>query len=334
MENVKTNIESLIIEDLKLLSSFNEYYQKNCDEGSCYTPSKLRTMIEKAEVPCISSKTYDSGIKLLNNELDYLNNWKYHNSNPVYESIDRSEKEKKPLHTQIFFQRLPHCLLLFGQELYKYKKEDEVSKQQTETFNRAFGLHKFQDNNSSYNSPHDYILRIQQFKMPPFFAPIFIGIVGALKKEKTNWKTFRNHALGLAEDFYNEGDKSINIFLSKDKDTRESLYAYWLELFYPDELFALFENISEMTIHASDPIISYNLYILSSSLSGILFLTRTGIKMFCQDFGNTLLEYRRTPMIDPDTGKSRNIDLYKELMKKSYQIQNYEANILQIISHE
>lgn len=336
MENKKENIEPLFIEDFKLLNLFNNYYYKYFNEDLYYTSSKLRAMIDKEDFPCITLKTYDSGIKLLNSELNFANNWKEHNINLACQSIDQSKII--PLHTRIFFQRLPSCFNLFEKELYEYKGEAEEHKHHREIFNKKFGFledqYIFPENNGSAISSYNYAFKIQKHKMPPFFAPLFIGIVGSLKKEKTNWKNFREHALNLAEEFYKEEYQKINVFIPNDENKRKSLYTYWLELFYPDELFNLITEIDKMIFQHSDLIFSYNLCILSDAISYVPFLTRIGTKMFCQWINITISDYKKTPTIDSDTGKLQNIDLFTKFDKIRCYIQNYESNILRTYRHE
>lgn len=322
MKKYRFELSSTLCEqDFKNLQLFHMYYFK---WNASYNSSKLRTLIDKAEVPCISTKTFDSNLKLINIGIRDIITGK-RNSNPVY-----LPAIPDTLYSQFFYCRLCYCLLLEGNEL-KYQVEEQVlkkSREKIQTIVSADSLLRDCDWNTSNVSPHDYIFDIHKFNMPPFFAPLFVGIVGSVKKGKNSWLSFKKSVLYIAESFYLEEHHDINQFLPDDKEVRRSLYNYWIEAYYSDEAFNFVEELTKITQKYDDPIFSYNLRLLIGNLSELVFLTTSGRKSFCEYMHKILDQYLNTPLIDPHTGKLRNIDLFNEFEYARSTIQNLEKKSL------
>lgn len=284
-----------------LLQSFMDFFYITTDsEKDFFNSTQLRRLIDDSDIPCISLKTFDTGIRLINEKLNIT-------KNPL---LTQSELNSSPLHTRVFYQRLPSCLCLpmSSQKLYDKKLKDKKHK---EIIDLLLVLHT--SNFSSYT----YTFDIHKFCMPPFLAPLFIGIIGSLKKGKKSWKNFRESVLEIIEAFYNgnsynEKPPKINQFLPENADTRMDLYTYWLEIHFPDELFSLLSKFDKIINNDNDRILSYNLKILADGLFKDIFLTRNKQNGFLQHIAQTLESYLNTPMIDPITFEPKRPDLCEE----------------------
>ena len=289
--------------DIKLLQTFSTCLQISNQQEGLFNSTNLRNLIDVSDVQCISLKTFDQGIRLINKKLSTSTS-----KNPVF--LKQSELNSLPLHTRVFYQRLPLCLCfsMSNQELYNKQPVSNEPKEKEEKLDSLLGFSHPSDGSTS----HAYTFDIHNFHMPPLLAPLFIGIIGSLSKEKSTWKKFRKTALEISEAFYNEKHPEINLFLPKDADKRMDLYDYWLDIHFPDELFNLLSKFDNIINDGHDRILSYNLNILADELSQDIFLTRINQNMFLQHIAKTLELYLTTPMVDPTTLKPRDLDLLKE----------------------
>lgn len=313
--------DSTFEKDFNLLQLFYCFYCKSPSKDK-YNSSKLRKIICKTEAYCISSKTFDQNINELNEKIRSGNAYF---SNPAFQSPNFLSSTSSS-HSQIFYRRLPFCLNLTGQEYKEQKESETLQKSREKLYNIFFKQASLPPTFQSY------IFEIRNFYMPPFFTPLFVGIVGSLKKEKTSWESFRKNALEISEIFYSENHPEINEFIPEAKDMRVSLYNFWLELHFPDELFNLIEKYEEIIKTNNDPLLSHNLTVFMSKFQQLNFLTRTGQKKFLLYMDDLLQQYLNTPLIDPDTCSLRDIDLSREFFNSLVAIQSSEQEYLHLYS--
>lgn len=314
MKNNQTGKNEYTYEsEFRLLQIFANFSQLSDSQEGFFNSTKLRRLISNSDSPCISLKTFDKNIQLLNSRIS--NDTK---ENPVFQTCAKFKNQ--PLHADIFYRRLPLCLCcdLSEKTLFNKQDTDDSVIKFYEKLNRILRL------NASAPS-HIYTFDIHNLYMPPFFTPLFIGIVGSLKKEKSSWKSFRESALEISEAFYNENHSEINQFLPDDFDNRNDLYTYWLEIHFPDPLFDLLSEFDKIISSGIDPILSHNLNCLASSLSDDIFLTRIKTKDFLQHLKDVLDLYLNTPMINPATLERRNIDIFEEYKNSLQEAHTKEA---------
>ena len=269
--------------ELKLLQLFSNLFHSTDTEDAFLNSTKLRHIINNSDTPCISLKTFDEGIHLLNKKFSTRTS-----ENPVFQNY--AEFKNLPLHTDVFYLRLPLCLCfdLNRKVLFNKHETDDAAPSHIHTFD------------------------IHNLYVPPFLAPLFVGIIGSLKKEKSSWRSFRKTVLEISESFYNENHLEINQYLPEAADIRKDLYTYWLEIHFPDPLFDLLAEFDKIITSGIDPMLSHNLQYLASTLSEEIFLTRIKTNDIFQKLKDILELYLTTPMIDPKTLELRNLDLFKE----------------------
>lgn len=304
--------------EFSLLQSFIKFFNCSDSQDKYLNSTDIRRLIDCADIPCISTKTFDSDIRLLNEKLQPNKT----NRNPVYQTL--LDSETLPLHTCVFYHRLPLCLNLnlYGQELYNEQPEDNEQKEYREKLNSLLGI---QFTNPS--PTNTYTFDIRNFDMPPFFAPLFVGIIGSLKKEKTSWQSFRKNTLEISDSFCNVNHTEINQFLPDSTDVRRDLYTYWLELYFSDELFDLISEFDKL-IHGNDRILSHNLNIMANILSQELFLTRINQEKFLQHMKTKLELYLNTSLVNLNTKEPNNLDLFNEYSQASQKYHTEENNLL------
>ncbi len=319
---MKTNItkenEYAYTKEFSLLQSFSKSFNCSDAQDKRLNSTKIRHLIDCADVPCISTKTFDANIRLLNEKLPCNKA----NINPARQPQLRLND--MPLHTYVFYQRLPFCLNLnsYEEELYTKEVENSEQKEHRQKLNLILGLE------STKSSPYYfYTFDIHNYYMPPFFAPLFVGILDSLKKEKTSWQSFRKSTLDIADFFCNENHPEVNQFLPENADIRRELYTYWLELYFPDELFDLISEFDKI-IHGNDRILSYNLNIMTDSLSNELFLTRINQEKFLQHMKSKLELYLNTPLANPTIDESKDWTLCKEYSHASNKYHTEEICLL------
>ena len=305
--------------EFKLLQAFANFSLLVNPQKEHFNSTKLRHLINDSDVQCISLKTFDQGIRLLNEKFSTITS-----TNPVF--LKHSELNGLPLHTRVFYQRLPLCLCLpmSSQELYDKQLITDEQKEKKERLDSLLGLSPSND-----STAYAYTFDIHNFDMSPFFAPLFIGIIGSLSKEKSTWKKFRENALVISEAFYNENHSEINQYLPENADMRIDLYDYWLEIHFSDKLFNLLSKFDDIINNGNDRTLSFNLNILADGLSEDIFLTRVNQNIFLQHIDKTLKLYLDTPMIDPTTHKPRKLDLLKEYETALQKIRTEEIWLIQ-----
>lgn len=299
--------------DFRLIQSFSYYFPRDYSETVFFNSTKLRRLISNSDSPCISLKTFDENIRLINSRIP--NNA---SENPVFRTYAKFKNQ--PLHTDIFYRRLPLCLCfdLNGKTLFNKQDTDDSVIKSHEKLNHILGL-------DTPVPSHIYTFDIHNLNMPPFFAPLFIGIVGSLKKEKSSWRSFRKTALEISEAFYNENHSEINQYLPDKDDSRKNLYTYWLEIHFPDQLFNLLSEFDKIINSGIDLILSHNLNCLAPALSDDIFLTRIKTIDFFQHLKDVLDLFLNTPMINSETLERRNIDIFEEYKKSLQEAHTEEA---------
>lgn len=267
--------------EFELIKTFTDYFYKAYTAKNSVNSSKLRRILADSDSACLSTRTYDDHIKLLNKQL-----------NPVFQFNSKSKIQ--PLHTTVFYKRLPFflCFDLYGAALYREEPPNDTDIESRKTPNSLLNLHNY--NPASCLYPID----IHKLYMPSFFAPLFIGVIGGLSKEKSSWRSFRENVLEISAEFIQNSTEfnqkcpdikiEINKYLPKEDKEREVLYTYWLEKHFPDELFDILITSEDIINHGTDRIFAYNLSILVSNLSNDLFLTRIRAKEFWQNLGNII----------------------------------------------
>lgn len=267
--------------DFELIKAFTNYFYNAYSAKDSVNSSKLRRILAEPDSACLSTKTYDDHIKLLNKQL-----------NPALQS--NPELKTQPLHTTVFYKRLPFflCFDLYGAALYGEESPNDTDIESRKNPNSLLNLHNY--NPASCLYPID----IHKLYMPSFFAPLFIGVIGGLSKEKSSWNNFKKNVLEISTEFIQDStefnqkcpDKKIEInkYLPKEDTVRNDLYTYWLEIHFPDELFDLLKTSENIINHEIDRIFAYNLSILVSTLSNDIFLTRIKAKEFWQNLGNII----------------------------------------------
>lgn len=271
-----------------------------------FNSTKIRHLLDSTDSSAISLKTYDAGINSLNINLPH----KTISANPIFQNP--SEKNDTSLHTCIFFQRLAFCLNLnlYEKTLYnKQPKNEEVTESRKH-------LHSLLNLSIAEEFFCQYTFDIHNFYMPPLFVPLFVGIVGSLKKEKSSWKSFRENVLNISESFYLGNYQEIIAFIPNDDAARKDLWTYWIELYFPDDLYNLIEKFDNL-IHNNDRILAYNLNYLVDKLANDIFFTRIDLKNFINHLDIKLDQYLSTPLVDPITLKHNNLDLCKEYWESS-----------------
>lgn len=318
-KNHTTEKEYTFDEDFRFIQSFSYYFHHEYSETVFFNSTKLRRLISNSDSPCISLKTFDKNIRLLNSRIS--NDTR---ENPVFQTCAKFKNQ--PLHTDIFYRRLPLCLCfdLSEKNLFNKQDTDDSVIKFYEKLNRILSL-------DTSAPSHIYTFDIHNLYMPPFFAPLFIGIVGSLKKEKSSWRSFRKTALEISEAFYNENHSEINQYLPDKDDSRKNLYTYWLEIHFPDQLFNLLSEFNKIINSGIDPILSHNLNCLAPALSDDIFLTRIKTIDFFQHLKDVLNLYLNTPMINPATLERRNIDIFEEYKKSLQEAHTEEAIHIQEI---
>ena len=286
--------------ELKLLQLFSNLFHSTDTEDAFLNSTKLRHIINNSDTPCISLKTFDEGIHLLNKQFSTRTS-----ENPVFQNY--AEFKNLPLHTDVFYLRLPLCLCfdLNRKVLFNKHETDDAAIKSYEKLNHILGL-------KTPAPSHIHTFDIHNLYVPPFLAPLFVGIIGSLKKEKSSWRSFRKTVLEISESFYNENHLEINQYLPEAADIRKDLYTYWLEIHFPDPLFDLLAEFDKIITSGIDPMLSHNLQYLASTLSEEIFLTRIKTNDIFQKLKDILELYLTTPMIDPKTLELRNLDLFKE----------------------
>ena len=310
--------ENEYIDEFKFLQSFKEYFFHVDSKEELLNSTKIRHLIDCSDIPCISTKTFDSSIRILNKELQ--NNKTI--INPAFQTPLTSKP--LPLHTKVFYHRLPFFLNLnlYELELYNKQPQDIAQKNYREKLNLLLGL-QFSDPSPIYT----YTFDIHKFYMPPFFAPLFVGVIGSLSKEKQGWQKFRESTLLISDSFCNENHPEINKFLPKSTDVRNDLYTYWLELYFSDTLFNLISEFDEL-MHVNDVILSHNINIMTNSLSQEQFFTRINQEKFLQHMKTKLKLYRKTPLVNPITNELSNLDLCEEYSQASNEYHTEETCLL------
>lgn len=318
-KNHTTEKEYTFDEDFRFIQSFSYYFHRDYSETVFFNSTKLRRLISNSDSPCITLKTFDKNIRLLNSRISSDTR-----KNPVFQTCAKFKNQ--PLHTDIFYRRLPLCLCfdLSEKTLFNKQDTDDSVIKFYEKLNRILSL-------DTSAPSHIYTFDIHNLYMPPFFAPLFIGIVGSLKKEKSSWKSFRKSALEISEAFYNEKHLEINQFLPDDFEIRNDLYIYWLELHFPDQLFNLLSEFDKIISSGIDPILSHNLNCLAPALSDDIFLTRIKTIDFFQHLKDVLNLYLNTPMVNPATLERKNIDIFEEYKKSLQEAHTEEAIHIQKI---
>lgn len=320
MKNNQTGKNEYTYEsEFRLLQIFANFSQLSNSQEGFFNSTKLRRLISNSDSPCISLKTFDKNIRLLNSRIS--NDTR---ENPVFQTCTKFKNQ--PLHTDIFYRRLPLCLCfnLNGKPLFNKQDTDDSVIKSYKKLNHILSL-------DTPVPSHIYTFDIHNLNMPPFFAPLFIGIVGSLKKEKSSWRSFRKTALEISEAFYNENHSEINQYLPDKDDSRKNLYTYWLEIHFPDQLFNLLSEFDKIINSGIDPTLSHNLDCLAPALSDDIFLTRIKTIDFFQHLKDVLNLYLNTPMVNPATLERRNIDILEEYKKSLQEAHTEEAIHIQEI---
>ncbi len=293
--------------DFELLQSFAKYSNLN---SKFFNSTDLRRFVNNEEGVCSTLKTFDKGIRILNEKLSYNTPCK----NPIFQKP--SEIYATPLHANVFYTRLSSCLNIKLDDGQKSSAEKNSSLLNEQIFSDSFA--------------HTYIFDIHKFYMPPFFTPLFIGIVCSVTKGNISWEKFRKNVLSISESFYYINHKEISSFLPPESEMMD-LYEYWLELHFPNELYN-FINDLDKAMNSSDRILSYNLNFIADALAKDLFFFRITQKSFLKQFGETLKDYQNTPLVDPTTMKPNNFDLIQGYNEMAALYHNKEFTFVQNIS--
>ena len=254
--------DTLLTEDIKLLNLTQEFFSNN--KEWVYTSSKLRHILDNVRYPAVSLKTFDKGIKILNENLNRKN----------LASDIQAISAMYPIHTYVFYKRLYIYLIGKGQSLLNCG-------------NIAYTT------NTPFPPYYGHIFDIRKSRVSPSFSPLFVGLIGSIRKEK-DWRKLKENTLQIACGFYTDDYQELDKFYPSYQDNGETLYTYWLDALFPDELFDLTLKIEQKIIQSYETILfdlKHNLYLLTESLIYVMFKTRTGQKEFYQHMSNKLDEY-------------------------------------------
>lgn len=327
--------DSTLLQDMELLQLSLKYFVdsnwKQTDNSS-----KLRHFISTTEPYYLSLTTYDNNIKLLNKELNDIKDGKQYFSNPVFMDI-KSASSTPPLNTRIFYNRLYFYLTQNGQNLFKEQTLNDEQKKHRELLNTFLNKRLKQYDEQLTNlqtdngiSIHDYIFDIKLLEIIPPFSPLFFGIVGSLGKTK-NWKNFKENARFISNHFYADYCNKSDELSELHHDNGSSLYSYWLDILFPDELFDLTLEFDRIIHQATDPFgssLRYNLNLLAGEFPKIIFLTRIGQKNFYQHIKETVDEYLHSTLVNST------VDIFDEFTNARNTIDNNENDFfISYISH-
>lgn len=322
MENMNSEEITEYGKDFELLKSFVSYNNRKCNEVFNSTDLRRFMFDQSGNSFITSDKTYDKGIRILKEKFSCDTIGK----NPVFQ---KPSEYTIPLHTYVFNTRLASCLNINCSKLYTKQELPDDLRLSSKKIASLVNAENF-----SVPFSHTFVFDIHNYNMPPFFVPLFVGIVCSLTKNlpkienvccnkpkiKNVLNNFRTTVLSISESFYYTEHKNINRFLPEKKELL-NLYTYWLELYFPDELFIFIEE-QRNVIFSNNYTLSRNLIIIINKFAEEWFLNRIDQKSFLEQYQTLVTEYLRTPSFDTATNSLNNFDLiqkYDELIE-SYHI--------------
>lgn len=287
--------DASLARDIELLELTQKYFSNN--KEWVYTSSKLRHILDNVRYPAVSLKTFDKGVKILNENLN--------RKNPA--SDIQSISATYPIHTYVFYKRLYIYLIGKEQSLLNCGNINYIS-------------------NTPFPPYYGHIFDIRKPRVSPSFSPLFVGLIGSLNKEK-DWRKLKENTLLIAQGFYADDYQQLDKFYPSYQDNGETLYKYWLDVLFPDELFDLTLKIEQKIIQTYETLLfdlRHNLYLLAESLINVMFKTRTGQKEFYQHMSNKLNEYTNSSikLLDEFTSIRNTIIIFENDIFHRYQSQN------------